>query len=126
VCTAFFAAVILWWSEGNGPSPKAKSAIEKIVQLPSRFWRVLTCGSGKEAVRGMSSMQRDAQLTKASLINALRACNESGEDVLAAYGIVINTVCRRILIFFNSGARCKGTAVQPEGGADRIGVLRIY
>ena len=73
----------------------------------------------------MSSMQRDAQLTKASLINALRACNESGEDVLAAYGIVINTVCRRILIFFNSGARCKGTAVQPEGGADRIGVLRI-
>jgi|TARA_B110000914_G_scaffold135426_1_gene118436 hypothetical protein len=39
---------------------------------------------------------------------------------------VINTVCRRILIFFNSGARCKGTAVQPEGGADRIGVLRIY
>tara|TARA_B110000977_G_scaffold192262_1_gene265503 strand:- start:1019 stop:1399 length:381 start_codon:yes stop_codon:yes gene_type:complete len=125
VFTAFFAAVILWWSEGNGPSPKAKSAIEKIVQLPSRLWRVLTCGSGKEAVRGMSSMQRDAQLTKASLINALRACNESGEDVLAAYGIVINTVCRRILIFFNSGARCKGTAVQPEGGADRIGVLRI-
>jgi len=124
--TAFFAAVILWWSEGNGPSPKAKSAIEKIVQLPSRLWRVLTCGSGKEAVRGMSSMQRDAQLTKASLINALRACNESGEDVLAAYGIVINTVCRRILIFFNSGARCKGTAVQPEGGADRIGVLRMY
>ena len=123
--TAFFAAVILWWSEGNGPSPKAKSAIEKIVQLPSRLWRVLTCGSGKEAVRGMSSMQRDAQLTKASLINALRACNESGEDVLAAYGIVINTVYDRILIFFNSGTRCKGTAVQPEGGADRIGVLSI-
>jgi hypothetical protein len=81
--TAFFAAVILWWSEGNGPSPKAKSAIEKIVQLPSRLWRVLTCGSGKEAVRGMSSMQRDAQLTKAlgkGELNALRACNESGED----------------------------------------------
>ena len=106
--TAFFAAVILWWSEGNGPSPKAKSAIEKIVQLPSRLWRVLTCGSGKEAVRGMSSMQRDAQLTKGEL-NALRACNESGEDVLAAYGIVINTVYDRILIFFNSGTRCDAT-----------------